>query len=205
MILDYWHDAKAHLSRKDKVLKHIIAGYEGEMLVRKGDAFLTLARAIVGQQISVKAADTVWKRFVDVVGNVTPEYVQHAEDASLRAAGLSAQKVAYMRSLSQYFSDNKNIVAAWPQMPDDALLASITSIKGIGVWTAEMFMMFHLGRPDIFPIKDIGVQKAMFHHYHNSEKVPLSKLVARAEAWRPYRSVATWYLWRSLDPVPVAY
>jgi DNA-3-methyladenine glycosylase II len=205
MTLDYWHDAKAHLSKKDKVLKKIIASYEGEILTKKGDAFLTLARAIVGQQISVKAADTVWKRFSDVVGKVTPKNVAAAKDADLRAAGLSGQKVNYMRSLSDYFTSNKKIASAWQHMSDEELLKSITSIKGIGVWTAEMFMIFHLGRPDVFPIKDIGVQKAMFRHYHNSDKVDLKELTKRAEGWRPYRSVATWYLWRSLDPVPVEY
>ena len=210
MSLDYWHKAKAHLSTKDTVLKKIIAGYEGEMLTPKGDAFGTLARAIVGQQISVKAADTVWGRFAQLaVGSgqltVRPAVILTFSDADLRACGLSSQKVTYLRALAEYFASNPKIIAAWPEMSDDELLASITSIKGIGVWTAEMFMIFHLGRPDIFPIKDIGVQKAMSRHYHNSDKVPLSELTARAEDWRPYRSVATWYLWRSLDPVPVAY
>jgi len=205
MSVAYWDDAKAHLSKKDKVLKKIIASYEGEILTKKGDAFLTLARAITGQQISVKAADTVWKRFSDAVGKVTPKNVLLASDADLRAAGLSGQKVSYMRSLAEYFTANKKITAEWQHMSDDELLASLTSIKGIGTWTAEMFMIFHLGRPDVFPIKDIGVQKAMFRHYHNSDKVALAELTKRAEGWRPYRSVATWYLWRSLDPVPVAY
>ncbi len=205
MSLDYWEDAKAHLSKKDRVLKNIIAGYEGEMLTKKGDAFLTLARAIVGQHISVKAADTVWKRFEQAVGKTTPKQVMAASDEDLRSAGLSGQKVSYMRSLADYFANNKEITATWQNMTDDELLKSLTSIKGIGVWTAEMFMIFHLGRPDVFPIKDIGVQKAMFRHYHNSDKVVLKKLMERAERWRPYRSVATWYLWRSLDPVPVEY
>ncbi len=205
MTLHYWHEAKAQLSKKDKVLKKIIAGYEGEMLTKKGDAFYTLARAITGQQISVKAADTVWRRFEVAVKKVTPKNVLAANDADLRGAGLSSQKVEYMRSLATYFTEHKKITSQWQEMGDEELLKSITSIKGIGVWTAEMFMIFHLGRPDVFPIKDIGVQKAMFRHYHNSDKVPLAELVARAEGWRPYRSVATWYLWRSLDPVPVAY
>lgn len=202
---EYWHKAKAHLSRRDKVLKKIIASYEGEILTKKGDAFFTLARAVVGQQISVKAADTVWKRFSSAVGKVTPKNVMETSDEDLRAAGLSGQKVNYMRSLADYFIANKKITAKWQEMTDEELLKSLTSIKGIGTWTAEMFMIFHLGRPDVFPIKDIGVQKAMFRHYHNSDKVALSELAARAEGWRPYRSVATWYLWRSLDPVPVAY
>ena len=205
MTIDYWHEAKMHLSKKDKVLKKIIASYEGEMLTKKGDAFFTLARAIVGQQISVKAADTIWKRFTDAVGKVTPKNILVADEQTLRAAGFSGQKVVYMHSLAQYFGANKKITQAWQHMSDEELLKSLTSIKGIGSWTAEMFMIFHLGRPDVFPIKDIGVQKAIFRHYHKSEKVALSELTRRAEGWRPYRSVATWYLWRSLDPVPVEY
>ena len=201
---EYWEDAKTHLS-KDKVLKKIIASYEGEILIKKGDAFYTLARAIIGQQISVKAADTVWKRFSQKVGKVTPKNVLATDDTALRIAGLSGQKVTYMRALAEYFTENKNITRKWAKMSDEELLKSITSIKGIGSWTAEMFMIFHLGRPDVFPIKDIGVQKAMFRHYHKSEKVALAELTKRAESWRPYRSVATWYLWRSLDPVPVEY
>lgn len=204
-ISHYWHEAKTHLSKKDKVLAKIIASYEGEILTKKGDAFLTLARAIVGQQISVKAADTVWKRFSQKVGKITPKNVLAVSDADLRLAGLSGQKVNYMRSLSEYFTENKKITAQWAKMTDEELLKSLTSIKGIGSWTAEMFMIFHLGRPDVFPIKDIGVQKAMFRHYHKSDKVALAELIKRAEGWRPYRSVATWYLWRSLDPVPVEY
>jgi len=203
--MEYWDEAKAHLSKKDKVLKRIIAEYEGELLTVKGDAFFTLARAIVGQQISVKAADTVWKRFSQKVGKITPKNVMETSDEDLRAAGLSGQKVNYMRSLATYFTENKAITRKWAKMTDDELLKSITSIKGIGSWTAEMFMIFHLGRPDVFPIKDIGVQKAMFRHYHKSDKVALTELVKRAEGWRPYRSVATWYLWRSLDPIPVEY
>lgn len=202
---DYWNDAKLHLSMRDKVLKKIIASYEGELLVTKGDAFFTLARAITGQQISVKAAESVWKRFEQAVGKVTPKNVMAASDEDLRAAGLSGQKVNYLRSLSDYFTKHKHAAREWAKMSDEELLASLTSIKGIGSWTAEMFMIFHLGRPDVFPIKDIGVQKAIFRHYHKGEKVPLPELIARAEAWKPYRSVATWYLWRSLDPVPVEY
>jgi len=203
--MEYWQQAKRHLARKDKVLAGIMKQYKGELLTLKGDAFFTLARAIVGQQISVKAADTVWKRFTQKVGKITPKNVMETSDEDLRLAGLSGQKVKYMRSLAEYFLENKAITRKWAKMTDEELLKSITSIKGIGTWTAEMFMIFHLGRPDVFPIKDIGVQKAMFRHYHNSDKVELKILIERAETWKPYRSVATWYLWRSLDPVPVEY
>ena len=197
--IHYWHAAKTHLSKKDKVLKKIIASYEGEILTPKNDAFFTLARAIVGQQISVKAADSVWGRVAQLA--VDSRQLSAATDEQLRACGLSSQKISYLRALAEYFLHPRDFSG----MEDGALMAELTSIKGIGNWTAEMFMIFHLARPDVFPIKDIGLQKAMFRHYHQSEKVPLAALEKHAEMWRPYRSVATWYLWRSLDPVPVAY
>lgn len=201
----YWDAAKKHLSKKDKVLKKIIAGYEGEMLVKRGDAFYTLARSIVGQQISVKAADSVWKRVEAKLKKVTPKNTANASTDTLRSCGLSASKANYMHALAEYFLVHKAAEKEWAHMDDDAVIKELTSIKGIGRWSAEMFMIFHLGRPDIFPLADIGLQKAMFRHYFDSNKVPLSELRTLAEPWSPYRSVATWYLWRSLDPVPVEY
>lgn len=202
----YWETATKHLTKKDKILGKIIAQYEGELLQPKNDAFYTLARAIVGQQISVKAADTVWGRYAQLTANrgqlsVTPKKVLALKDEQLRACGLSGQKITYMRALADYFKTPRDFT----EMDDDEVIRELTSIKGIGSWTAEMFLIFHLARPDIFPIKDIGVHKAMFLHYHKGEKVPLEKLEAHAKTWRPYRTVATWYLWRALDPVPVAY
>ncbi len=201
----YWDDAKKHLSKKDKVLKEIIKSYQGEMLVKRGDAFYTLARSIVGQQISVKAADSVWRRVEMAITPMNAQTTLKTSTEMLRGCGLSASKAVYMHALAAYFSEHKAAEKEWDDMDDAAIIKELISIKGIGKWTAEMFMIFHLGRPDIFPIADIGVQKAMFRHYFNSEKVPLAELTALAEGWRPYRSVATWYLWRSLDPVPVAY
>jgi DNA-3-methyladenine glycosylase II len=201
----YWEDAKKHLSKRDKTLAKIIKSYQGEMLVKRGDAFYTLARSIVGQQISVKAADSVWKRVETTLKKVTPKNTANASTETLRACGLSASKANYMHALAEYFLVHKAAEKEWADMEDAGVIKELTSIKGIGKWTAEMFMIFHLGRADIFPIADIGVQKAIFRHYFDSNKVPLSELTSLAESWRPYRSVATWYLWRSLDPVPVAY
>lgn len=201
----YWHDAKKHLSRRDKVLKKIIAAYEGELMVQKGDAFYTLARAIAGQQISVKAADTIWKRFEAAIGKVSPENAANAPAELLRGCGFSASKVLYLHALSNHFLENKATIKRWPKMTDEEIIAELTSIKGIGRWSAEMFLIFHLGRPDVFPVADLGLLKAIYRHYHNAQKMPLSEVKALAEPWKPYRSVATWYLWRSLDPVPVAY
>lgn len=205
MTPDYWEDAKAHLSRHDKTLKRLIAAYEGEALALKGDAFATLARSIVGQQISVKAADTVWGRFVGVVGRVTPAKVLAATSEELRGCGLSASKAVYMHALATHFRENKALIKRWPEMTDAEIIKELTSIKGIGVWTAEMFLLFALGRPDVFPLLDIGMLKAIYMHYNKGEKLEKKAVIALGERWRPYRSVATWYLWRALDPVPVAY
>lgn len=204
MKLDYWQNAKKHLSKHDKTLKKIIASYEGEMLTGRGDAFYTLARSIAGQQISVKAADSVWKRVENAVP-ITPHAVAEVEEETLRSAGLSRQKVVYMHALAAYFLNNKKTVANLKTLDDETIIAELTSIKGIGRWTAEMFLIFHLGRPDVLPLADIGLQKAVFMHYTDGEKIPLKEIKRIAAPWQPYRSVATWYLWRALDPVPVAY
>ncbi len=201
----YWNEAKAHLGKRDKTLKKIIASYEGEILALKGDAFYTLARSIIGQQISVKAADSVWRKFEMVVGTAKPETVAVADTTLLRSAGLSASKVVYMQALAQHFIENAKTIKRWPKMSDEEIIEELTSIKGIGKWTAEMFLIFHLGRPDVFPVADLGLQKGIFRHYNDSEKMHIDEVKKLAERWKPYRSVATWYLWRSLDPVPVEY
>ena len=202
---DYWDEAKAHLSKKDKTLKRIIAGYGGELMVTRGDAFYTLARAIAGQQISVKAADSVWRRVEAAVGKMTPQNMLAKKEPELRACGLSGSKVIYMHSLAAHFIDNAKTIKHWPKTTDAEIIAELTSIKGIGVWSAEMFLIFHLARPDVFPVGDLGMLKAVYRHYNSEQKMPLAEVRALGERWRPFRSVATWYLWRSLDPVPVAY
>lgn len=205
MTPDYWEAAKKHLSKNDKILGKIIKQYQGEMLIKRGDAFYTLARSIIGQQISVKAADSVWKKFETELKKVTPKNALKKDEPTLRACGLSSSKVTYIVSLAEHFIENETQIKNWDKHSDEEILKELTSIKGIGRWTAEMFMIFHLGRPDILPIADIGVQKAIFLHYNNGEKMPLKEAAAISEIWKPYRTVATWYLWRSLDPAPVAY
>lgn len=202
----YWQDATAALSAADPVLGGIIASYEGETMQARGDPFLTLARAVVGQQISLKAADAVWGRLEAGLGGLVapPPLLASTADA-LRGFGLSRQKALYLQDLARYFHEERHTIDNWEKMTDEELITSLTSIRGIGRWTAEMFLMFHLLRPDVFPVADIGLQRAVFLHYHDGEKQPLKTLRAHGERWRPYRSVATWYLWRSLEPVPVAY
>jgi DNA-3-methyladenine glycosylase II len=202
----YWNDATAALSAADPVMGRIIAAYAGETLTGKNDPFLTLARAIVGQQISVKAADAVWNRLESGLGGlVAPPPVLGSNEDSLRAHGLSRQKATYLLDLARYFHEERHTIENWDEMSDEELIKSLTSIRGIGRWTAEMFLIFHLLRPDVFPVDDIGLQKAVWKHYFAGEKQPLKTLRTHGELWRPYRSAATWYLWRSLDPVPVEY
>jgi len=200
---DYWESAKIFLSQKDKTLAKIITQYTGETLVSRGSAFFSLARAIVGQQISVKAADSVWKKLETGIGKVLPPNVIKASDETLRACGLSRQKVLYLKELSLFFTNNPD--NDWHKKNDAEVVTILVSIKGIGKWSAEMFLIFHLLRPDVFPVADLGLQKAIEKHYNKGKKMPPDKMKKLSEKWKPYRTVATWYLWRSLDPVAVEY
>jgi DNA-3-methyladenine glycosylase II len=205
MTPDYWPVAIAHLKKSDKRLAAIIKSHKGDSLQLKGDGFKTLARAICGQQISVRAADSVWKKFVTAVKKVTPENVANTDATILRPCGFSERKVIYLHALANHFLENQKTIKHWPKMSDEDILKELTSIKGIGRWTAEMFLIFGLGRPDIFPVDDLGVLKGIYRHYNGGKPLPLKKVLAIGETWRPYRSVGTWYMWRALDPVPVTY
>lgn len=202
---EYWDRAKRALRRTDPVMGDIIGRYPRVHMVARGDAFLTLARAIAGQQISVKAAQSVWNRVLALVVDMTPERVLAQQRPSLRACGLSDRKVEYIADLARHFADGTVHVARWPQMGDEEVIAELVQVRGIGRWTAEMFLIFHELRPDIFPVDDIGLQKAVALHYREGARMPLAELRAFGARWSPYRSVATWYLWRSLDPIPVEY
>jgi len=171
----------------------------------RGDAFQTLARSIIGQQISVKAAQSVWERFAGAVGEMQPQRVLKLSEAQLRGCGLSGQKVKYLRDLSERFAGGAIDIARWHDMDDEALIEDLTRVKGIGRWTAEMFLMFYLTRPDVFPLGDLGLQRAMSLHYNKGRPLPDRRIAALGKLWSPWRSVATWYLWRSLDPIPVEY
>lgn len=205
MTPEYWEDGKSDLRKRDKVLKKIIDSYHGETLMLRGDPFMTLARSITGQQISVKAADSVWRRFSEGVGKVTPAAVAAADAATLRGCGLSASKVTYLHALATHFLTEKKIIKRWPEMSDEEVIAELTSIKGIGRWTAEMFLIFGLGRPDVFPIADLGLLKAIYRHYNGGEKMTTDEVRAIGARWQPWRSMGTWYMWRALDPLPVSY
>ncbi len=202
---EYWDRAKRALRRKDAVMSSIMQRHKGIYLVRRGEPFLTLARAIVGQQISVKAAQSVWDRVVACAGAVTPEGILLKKPTELRACGLSDRKTEYIVDLARRFAEGLVHPYRWDEMSDEEVIADLVQVRGIGRWTAEMFLIFNLLRPDIFPLDDLGLQKGIRVCYFKGRKVSLARMRKLGESWRPWRSVATWYLWRSLDPVPVEY
>lgn len=201
----YWGEACRHLARKDRVMKRLIPQFGDACLESRGDAFVTLARSIVGQQISVKAAQTVWDRFVKLPRRMTPANVLRLKVDDMRAAGLSARKVEYLVDLALHFDSGAVHVKAWESMDDEAIIAELVAIRGIGRWTAEMFLIFHLLRPNVLPLDDIGLLNGISQNYFSGDPVSRSDAREVAAAWDPYCSVATWYIWRSLDPLPVAY
>ncbi len=206
---DYWDDACRHLAKRDRVMRKLIPQFGEGRLQSRGDAFTTLARSIVGQQISVKAAQSVWERFSallpDPSHRLKPASVLALSTEDARGAGLSARKVEYLFDLAQHFELGSVHVRQWQQMDDESIIEELVAIRGIGRWTAEMFLIFHLMRPNVLPLDDLGLLKGISVNYFSGE--PVSRAEARevGEAWAPFRSVATWYLWRSLDPLPVDY
>ncbi len=201
----YWHDAGVTLSGRDEVMAVLISRYCGMGLASRGDPFATLARSIAGQQISVKAADAVWNRVVARVGEMTPAAVLRTGQAGLADCGLSMRKMEYLVDLAEHFSSGRIDPARWVGFDDETVVAGLCDVRGIGRWTAEMFLIFNLCRPDVFPLDDIGLQRAIGNHYLSGERPTRAALAAFGERWRPWRTVATWYLWRSLDPIPVEY
>ncbi len=201
----FWSRARRHLQDNDSILAPIVGRLKREALVPRHDAFYSLARSIVGQQISVKAAQSVWTRFEATVVEVAPDSVAVVSHEQLCACGLSRQKARYLASLAEYFGNGSLCPEDWPNLDDEAIIASLTQIKGIGRWTAEMFLIFHLMRPDVLPLADIGVQRAMRDLYNDGAPLTAEEMAEIAAPWRPWRSVAVWYLWRMLDAEPVNY
>ena len=186
-------------------MKKIIASYPRSIMTCRGEPFFTLARAIVGQQISVKAAQSVWGKLMLAYPEFTPEKMARARVTRMRSCGLSERKAEYIRGLASFLGQGQIEPSTWATRHEDDIIKDLTQVKGIGRWTAEMFLMFNLLRSDILPLGDIGLLKAIHLHYNDSEPMTLADITALAETWRPWRSVATWYLWRSLDPIPVEY
>ena len=206
---EYWDEACKHLGKHDRVMRKLIPQFGELRLQSSGDAFTTLARSIVGQQISVKAAQSVWRRFAALIDDPTtqlaPTSVLALDADVMRGAGLSLRKCDYLCDLAEHFEAGSVHVGQWQQMDDETIIEELVAIRGIGRWTAEMFLIFHLMRPNVLPLDDVGLINGISINYFSGE--PVSRAEARevGDAWAPFRSVATWYIWRSLDPLPVDY
>ena len=202
---EYWQQACAELVATDPIMATLIAHYPDAILANRGDPFQTLLRAIVGQQISVKAADSIWARFATLVGELNPQRVADLDADALAACGFSRRKVEYVQDLAQHFLDGRIDPARWTHEDDETVINELVHVRGIGRWTAEMFLIFYLRRADVWPVDDIGLQKAVALHYQSGERPMPKELRKIGEQFAPWRTVATWYLWRSLDPSVVQY
>lgn len=205
LVPDYWEEAKLELMKRDRIMRKLIPQFGDLQLVGRGEPFVTLARSIVGQQISVKAAQAVWERLLEACPRMTPAAVQRMGLERLAGCGLSKRKAEYLSDLALHFRDGSVHEKDWSSMDDEAVIAELVQIRGIGRWTAEMFLIFNLLRPNILPLDDLGLLRGISINYFSGEPVSRSDAREVAANWDPWRTVATWYLWRSLDPVPVEY
>ena len=201
----YWNKGKIYLSNKDIVLKKLIQTYRNEYLNLNSNYFHSLINSIIGQQISVSAADSMKTKFFKLKRNITPQTVSKLSTTDLRKCGLSRQKILYIRNISKFFLQNKNFIKNINKSSEEEIYNHLIEIKGVGNWTIHMFLMFSYGSSNIFPTGDLGFLKAISKLY--KVKLPISerKLKLLYKKWSPYSSQATWYLWRSLDPIPVNY
>ena len=201
-VVEQWQLAVEELSRSDSTIEEIIYQYSGEKMALRGKPFETLCRSIVGQQISVKAADSVWTKVENLCnGNINKEKIINLSSEEMRSAGLSKQKITYLKNIAT----SDVLTTNWEELSDVEAIDRLCKIKGVGVWTAEMFLIFNLGRPDVLPLADIGLIRGIEKHYYNSERIDKKELEKFRAKWSPWCTVATWYLWRSLDPIPVEY
>ena len=202
MTPSYWQDALTHLTNTDAIISRLIASYPDAILKNNGNPFHTLTRAVVGQQISIKAADAIWQRLEAQLPTISPSQILRAESEQLREYGLSRQKISYLTAIARAFVEGTLIPSQWTTMSDEEVVSQLVKIRGIGQWTAEMFLIFHLNRPDVLPLADLGLLNAIRLHYGSLNQAEIQTL---SQQWQPYRTVATWYLWRSLDPITVQY
>lgn len=203
--LSYWQEAIDYLSEQDSILFRLISQYTEEKLKNNQNIFETLTKSIIGQQISVKAANSISLKLKSLIGAFTPENYLVLDNTNLKKCGLSKQKIRYINNVANAIQDHSLTPEAWSVMSNEEIEAQLKLISGVGTWTAQMFLIFHLGRQDILPISDIGLLKAVSFHYNSGKQLDKASVIKIAEVWRPYRTVATWYLWRSLDPIPVQY
>ncbi len=201
----YWFKASEYLAARDRIISNLIASYPNDIMTNDLNPFATLVRAIVGQQISVKAASAITSRLESRIGTFSAKDYLAAGEEELRQCGLSRPKIRYITNVAMAFEEGLLTPAQWLEMGDEEIEKQLTSIPGIGKWTAQMFLIFYLHRPDILPLNDIGLLKAVAKHYASGKQLTKTEVLEIAQAWKPYRTVATWYLWRSLDPQPVQY
>ena len=202
----YWYKAKKILSKRDPVLRKIIKKYKKGFLTTKKKPFFSICRTIVGQQISTKAADSIWRKFeIKCRKKISPEVILKLSARSLKSAGLSRQKITYLKNIANSFKNKSFNIRDLKKMDDDLAIDYITQLKGLGVWSAQMFLMFNLNRSDMFPTKDIGLLRAISKNYKVSYPPSKRFLNKVSKTHSGYRSVFTWYMWRSIDPVDVEY
>lgn len=211
----YWDEACRALAGCDPVLAELIHTHSADTLRGSGDAFQTLVNAIVGQQISVAAAAGIWKRLTQAYPGLPREALSTAELSDLRATGLSWRKAEYIRGIAEAFASGSIQDATWADRTDDEIRRELTSLRGVGPWTADMLLIFHMQRPDVLPLGDIGLVNAAAGLYRwntDDAETAAQRLAARqavleahAQQWRPWRTVATWFIWRDLDAEPVIY
>ena len=201
----FWNKAKIYLSKKDKILKSIINNYPNEELLINNNYFHTLLKSIIGQQISVSAANSIQKKFFSIKKKIDPNNVIKIKNVTLKNIGLSKQKIIYIKNISYFFIHNKNFITNIKNYNEHEIKKHLIEIKGIGPWTVDMFMIFGLGKSNIFPKGDLGFLKAISISYKKKLPIEEKELNRLFKKWSPYNTVATWYLWRSLDPIPISY
>tara|TARA_B110000263_G_C15141772_1_gene433733 strand:+ start:48 stop:677 length:630 start_codon:yes stop_codon:yes gene_type:complete len=202
---DWWEQAVFYLSDNDPIMKNIINNHNEDYLQSRDDPFNALCRTIIGQQISVKAAASIWNKFATGTKNINPKNVIKYGNNNIRKCGISNKKVEYIIGLSNFFIENPDSINLWKKMDDKSIIKELCQLKGIGPWSAEMFLMFCLLRPDVLPLGDLGLRRAVGKNYLNTFDPTYEEVEKVAKKWIPYRSAATWFLWKSIDPIPVAY
>jgi len=199
----YWAEAKLELMQRDRIMNKLIPQFGDLHLRGQPDPFTTLARSIVGQQVTPKAADLAWGKLLEVCPKLAPSAVIKAGAAQLSGCGLSKRKTEYILDLADHFKAKRVHADLWSEMDDEAVIAELIQIRGISRWTAEMFLIFNLLRPNVLPLDDPGLIQGISQNYFSGEPVSRSDAREVAANWEPWRTVATWYLWRSLDPAPI--
>ena len=202
----YWQKAKKILSKRDPVIRKIIKKYKKGFLTTRSKPFFSLCRTVVGQQVSVASADSIWSKFSKKCkGNIKPRVVLKISSRNLKSAGLSRQKISYLKIIARAFENKSFNVREIKKMDDTKAIEYITKLKGLGVWSAEMFLMFNLNRQDIFPTKDIGLLRAISKNYKTTYPPSKRFLEKISKLHSGYRTVSTWYFWKSIDPGDVEY